>query len=294
MEAWRVIDNVCEILREESRSLVAAELAERLRIRGIELDRVGLNRILWARENQRVGLTVDVGFRWSFTSADSATNVRNTQEPAGQAKQVEEMLRQLGFVWEGVRRRADGLLLFFLGETGENYRVVGPTGRVMSFPADLFDSPEVALPSDFTPAQVLAAVNATQVEEMGLVAQQRKLSIKQLIETEVWYASAYLGSPVERVTDFIPVDATIFSVTVPRVGSCLIRLGPATVHQPVYLVIDVLDGFGDSRHGVFRLSVYELVKLKLVLPDEADLTLTLRGFAEGVCIEGLGVTRSLD
>jgi hypothetical protein len=80
-----------------------------------------------------------------------------------------------------------------------------------------------------------------------------------------------------QVEDAIPVSEVIFVGNVSPLEPCHLTFGWGTVLAPVYLVVNTL-GIGvrsDTRYGVFKLCVYELIKRNWAIEREGELILTL-------------------
>jgi hypothetical protein len=107
--------------------------------------------------------------------------------------------------------------------------------------------------------------------------QRHQEIFKFLRETELLADEVDLGPAIIRVEDAIPVSGAISLAPVSRIQPCNVSLGLGTVLEPVYLVIDVLDvsNFSDSRFGVFKICMYELIKRALVAESEGNLNFTV-------------------
>jgi len=287
VEPQRIVDNVCEILERSDRPMKAADLVQELERGSVFVSKSQLNGILYSPAWGRPGLSHDQGFRWSYlrpkATEETGTAVRSAE---AQRKQLEELLHFIGFEWEGVHREGAKPIFFFLGEEGENFRVIGPTGRVMLERAELFDAVDRYKPGAFTSAQIISAIMARFKEATEALEGSHREAVRQLVETEFWYECAYRGPPTERITDFIPVDAMILTALLTDEPATL-RLGPGAVLEPVYLVVDRLSPpVSDVRHGVFRLGVYELIKQQVAEPFGGELVLTIRREGDRVWLQG--------
>lgn len=86
--------------------------------------------------------------------------------------------------------------------------------------------------------------------------------------------------------DVIPASSIIFVANMSTLEPCVVTLELGTVFQPLYLIINTLE-FGieaDTRYGVFKICVYEVMKRDLVVESEGDLNLMITLDTDGVSI----------
>jgi hypothetical protein len=279
----RVLDYVVEILKASPRPLVAREICSELRHKGVTIEKTDLNQILW-KQNTQSGLLVDKQtFRWrygSYAAEEAEKAEKRKQEIRKQLAQQTAFLKfweNIGFEFVGVRRERTDKPLFFLKEDGDWYWVVGPTGNLLREKANRCSSPEPMVASEFTIEQIQKAAEEVLKEHHRKFVEESHHIIRTLRETETLADEVYIGPTAIRVDDVIPVSAVIFVGNVSGLEPSTLSLGWGTVLAPFYLVINVL-GMGvssDTRYGVFKVCVYELLKQDLVKELDEGLILTL-------------------
>lgn len=152
--------------------------------------------------------------------------------------------------------------------------------------ASLCSKPESLPPKEFTLDQVKKAVEEIFKELHRKAIANAHEIITQLRDTELLADEVYRGPATVRVEDVIPVSGIIFVANVSAITPTTVLLGWGTVLEPMYLVINTF-GFGvesDTRYGVFKICVYELIKQNLVVETEGGLNLTVTLDADGVFI----------
>lgn len=278
-EKDRILDCVCAILEERDKPLLAAELVLELAQRGLQLSKPALNDILYAPEQRRDGLEHDANFRWTY--------VRPPATPA-QGPDLQSLVRMfegLGLTFEGVRRRIGGPLFLVVDESEAGYRIVGPKGLVLHEAAELFGDREECGLLHFSFAQVEAAMRLRFEELFSSTKKNAATLLQSMLRTEFHYQDVYHGPLCERVEDVIPVTASIATAFVSDVHE--ICRGPGATINPLFLVIDVQSGvLSDSRYGVFKLGIYDLMKKGYIHVREDEIVVRLRASADGVYLDG--------
>jgi hypothetical protein len=138
-------------------------------------------------------------------------------------------------------------------------------------------APEPFSPANFTRIQIVQAAEEFLKERDREAVERAQNIISELRNTVVPPEEVYVGPTAIRVDDFIPASGVIIVENVSPAESVRTQFGWATVLQPLYLVINVL-GHGilsDTRYGVFKMCVYELIKSELVAESEGYLCLTV-------------------
>jgi hypothetical protein len=279
----RILDSVVAILKAASRPLVAREICEELSRKGVNLERTKLTQILW-NQNDRSELVVDKNtFKWRY-DPDAASRAEEAERRKAETRREVakhaaflEFWEQIGFEFIGVRRKNTEKPFFFLREDDDYYWIIGPAGNLLRERSSLCSRPESLLPGEFTLDQVKKAAEEILKERKRKAIANAHAIITFLRDTQVPPDDVYIGPAVSRVDDVIPVSGIIFVGNVSGLESCTLTLGWGTVLAPVFLVVNIL-GLGvnsDTRYGVFKICVYELIKQGLATESDGDLNLRI-------------------
>jgi hypothetical protein len=268
------------------------EITAELNRRGIPIDKMSLNQILW-KENNRAELVVDnQTFRWRYDvqAAEEKLKIEvRQQEIEGQLATKAAFLefwKGIGFDFLGVERKGSPKPFFFLRSDGDCLWVVGPTGNLLREKTTLCSDPEEMDPNSFTPEQLNKAAEEILKERRREQIEEHRRMIGLMSETELLAPEVYVGPTIERVQDVIPVDGMIFVANVMRISPRTATFGWGVVFVPIYLVVNILGSSvePDSRYGVFKICFYDLIKRKLTVESEGNLELKLHYEAGKVVI----------
>jgi hypothetical protein len=288
----RILDYVVEILKASSRPFRATDICDQLALKGVNIERTMLTQILW-NQNDRSELVVDkTTFKWRYDT-DAAKHVEEATKRKEEIRKevvknaaLLEFWEDIGFDFVGVGRKGTVRPFFFLREEAGHYLLIGPTGNLLREKSQLCSNPVPLLPGEFTVEQVKRAAEELLNERRQRIIAETHEIITLLRNTELLVDEVYLGPAMIRVEDSIPVSGIIFVANVSRLEPCTFSIGWGTVLAPLYLVINTL-GFGirsDSRYGVFKICVYELIKRDLLLESEDSLTMTVILENDRICI----------
>jgi hypothetical protein len=291
MEDARIVDNVIEVLKSAAMPIPAREIVQHLASRGIQIERHVLNQILWdsRRNPRRSEMHVDEKFQWQIVPSSSGGKA-NAGEIGSPSDDLLALWSLLGFSFLGTRRENKGVWFFFLEEKGDIYRIVGPTGNVLSEERGICSKPEECEPNVFTPEQIKTATEECVRIKRSESLRRAKELFRLVHDSEQLYGEAYIGPLAERVTDYIPLDALLVIAPIRKMLDTDVTFGLAAVFAPIYLVVDVvgLNLEHDDRYGVFRLCAYELIKKNYLceVNEEGMCCMVLKYHADKVYIKG--------
>jgi len=231
-------------------------------------------------------------FKWRYDpnvarqAEEAEKRKEETRREVAKQEAFLELWESIGFEFIGVRRIDTEGSCFFLREEGDYYVIIGPAGNILREKSKLCSDPDTFSPGDFTIEQLKKAGDEFIREKQRQSIEDTREIIRYLRETDLLREEVYCGPLMVRIADVIPASGVIFVANVSALTPCTIPLGWGTVLEPLYLVINVL-GFGiksDTRYGVFKICLYELLKRDLVVESEGFLNLTVTLDAEVVSI----------
>ena len=164
--------------------------------------------------------------------------------------------------------------------------IIGPAGNVLREKSELCSDLDTFSPGDFTVEQLKKAGDEFIKEKQRQSIEDTREIIKYLRETDLLIEEVYCGSLMVRTEDMIPASGVIFVANVSALTPCTIPLGWGTVLELLYLVINILGSSieSDTRYGVFKICMYELLKKDLVVESDGFLKLTVTIDSDGISI----------